>query len=331
RDLASEYVRKFLRLRDTRPFEIVSLRRDGRAESYHTEDRGSGPRTYFGSADYLLPPGIHTYEFTYRTDRQLRFFQDHDELYWNVNGNQWPFPVDVVTATVVLPPQVRNLVTELNGYTGYEGEKGRAYTASRDRESNPVFRASNLAPQQNLSITVSWPKGLIAEPTGRQKWDWFVTDNKGIVVGAVGLAVILIYFFAVWTMVRRDPAPGTIVPLYDPQDNMSPAGMRYLERMGFDNKVFTAGILGLAASGYLKIEMDASKTYRLVRQPGYGPLEGQLPPGEKLLAGKLFESGATLYLSRENHAVLERAKKALELSLQGTMEKTYFLTNARYL
>jgi hypothetical protein len=331
RDFPTEYVSKFLRLRDSRPFAIVSVRRDGSAESYHTEDRGGGPRIYFGSAGYLLPPGIHTYELTYSTDRQLRFFPDHDELYWNVNGNQWQFPIDQVTATVLLPSQLRNLVTELNGYTGYEGEKGRAYTASRDRESNPVFRAANLAAQQNLSISISWPKGLIEQPTSRQKWDWFVTDNKGIVVGAVGLAVILIYFLSVWTMVGRDPAPGTLVPLYEPQDNMSPAGMRYLEHMGFDNKVFTAGILGLAARGYLKIEMDASKTYRLVRQPGYGPLESQLPPDEKLLAGKLFESGAKLYLSRENHAVLERAKKTLELSLQGTMEKTYFLTNARYL
>jgi len=325
------YVTKFLRLRDLKPFEIVSVRRDGQAESYHTEDRDNGLRIYFGSADYLLPPGIYIYEFTYRTDRQLRFFKDHDEFYWNVNGTEWSFPIDVVTATVVLPRQIRNQVTELNGATGYEGEKGKAYTASRDRESNPVFRAVNLAPQQNLSISVSWPKGLIEEPTGQQKWDRFVTDNKGILIGAIGMAAILIYFLVVWTIVGRDPAPGTIVPLYEPQDNMSAAGMRYLERMGFDDKVFTVAILGLAARGYLKIEMDVSNTYRLVRKPGYGPLEDQLPPDEKVVANKLFEEGATLYLSREKHALLERAKKALELSLQGRMEKAYFFTNARYL
>src|SRR5262249_58422771 len=77
----TEYVNNFLRLRDSRPFEIVSVRRDGSAESYHTEDHERGQRVYFGSADYLLPPGIHTYELTYSTDRQLRFFSDHDELY----------------------------------------------------------------------------------------------------------------------------------------------------------------------------------------------------------------------------------------------------------
>src|SRR5262245_17067129 len=86
RDFPTEYVSRFLRLRDSRPFEIVSVRRDGRGESYHVKDIDNGTRIYFGSADYLLPPGIHTYELTYSTDRQLRFFSDHDELYWNVNG-----------------------------------------------------------------------------------------------------------------------------------------------------------------------------------------------------------------------------------------------------
>ena len=34
--------------------------------------------------------------------------RDHDELYWNVTGNAWKFPIDVATATVLLPPNVRS-------------------------------------------------------------------------------------------------------------------------------------------------------------------------------------------------------------------------------
>src|SRR5262249_49933966 len=127
------------------------------------------------------------------------------------------------------------------------------------------------------------------------------------------------------------PARGTIVPFYEPQDGLSGAGMRYLEKMGFDNKVFTAGILGLAAKGYLRIEQDASKTYKLLRKQGYGAVEKSLSADEKVLAGQLFDDGATLHLSHENHARLERAKKALENSLRDAMEKIYFFTNGRYL
>src|SRR5215472_1641448 len=135
-------------------FDIVSLQRDGHQEPYHTENKSNGVVVYFGSSTYDLPAGEHTYEFTYRTDRQLGFFADHDELYWNVTGNGWKFPIDVATATVALPGNVRSQVSDLEGYTGYQGAKGKQYTATRDEEGNPVFRTRRIAPGQGLTIVV---------------------------------------------------------------------------------------------------------------------------------------------------------------------------------
>ncbi|HEY2171189.1 MAG TPA: DUF2207 domain-containing protein [Candidatus Angelobacter sp.] len=312
-------------------FDIVRVRRDGAAESYHTEDQTDGVRVYFGSSSFDLPPGTHTYQFTYRTNRQLGFFRDHDELYWNVTGNAWKFPIDAATATVFLPPNVRGLVTDLSGYTGYQGEKGQAYTARRDEDSNPTFRAENLTPSQGLTIVVTWPKGLIAEPTAEQKRAWFIADNKSMIFGLAGWIVVLLYYVMIWGMVGKDPARGTIVPLYEPPDNMSPAAMRFLERMGFDEKTFTAAIMGLAAKGYLTIEQDESKTYKLARKKNATDKEGSLSADEKSLARTLFEDGSPLVLKNENHELLARASKDLETNLHATVEKISFRTNARYL
>jgi len=312
-------------------FEVVSVLRDGKREPYHTNETDDGVRVYFGRSDYDLPPGMHTYELTYRTNRQLGFFKDHDELYWNVTGNRWKFPIDVVTATVQLPANVRNVVTDLDGYTGYAAEKGKAFTAKRDEESNPVFRAEGLTPEQGLTIVVSWPKGLIAAPSAEQKRAWFIADNKQAVFGLGWLILTLLYYLVVWSMVGKDPAAGTIMPLYEPPDNMSPAAMRYLERMGFDEKAFTTGIMSLAAKGYLMIERDDDKTYRLVRQKDYTAAESKLSPDEKSLARKLFENESSIHLTNAQHALLGRAKEALKANLHTTMETTYFVTNARYL
>jgi uncharacterized membrane protein YgcG len=312
-------------------FDIVRLRRDGNTEPYHTEDLGNGVRVYFGSSTYDLPPGPHTYQFTYRTNRQLGFFRDHDELYWNVTGNGWKFPIDAATATVLLPPNVRNLVTGLGGYTGYEGEKGQAYTARRDEDSNPTFHAENLASHQGLSIVVTWPKGLIAEPTTEQKRAWFIADNKSLIFGVAGWIVVLLYYVMIWGMVGRDPARGTIVPLYEPPDNMSPAAMRFLERMGFDEKAFTAAIMGLAAKGYLTIQQDESKTYKLVRRKNATDKDSDLSADEKSLARTLFEDEITLVLKNKNHELLASARKGVENTLHATIEATSFSTNARYL
>jgi len=311
-------------------FDVVSVRRDGNSEPYHTEDLSNGVRVYFGSSSYDLPPGNHTYQFAYRTNRQLGFFRDHDELYWNVTGNAWKFPIDMATATVLLPPNVRSQVTDLSGYTGYQGDKGQAYKA-RDEDRNPTFRAGNLAPQQGLTIAVSWPKDLIAEPTAAQKRAWFIADNKATFVGVAGVIVVFLYYLMIWGMVGKDPAHGTIVPLYEPPDNMSPGAMRFLERMGGDEKGFTAAIMGLAAKGYLTIEQDESKTYKLVRRKNATDKESSLSGDEKSLARTLFEDGSPLVLENKNHEVLLRARKGLETNLHASIETTSFRTNGRYL
>jgi uncharacterized membrane protein YgcG len=318
-----------LGMRKTATFEIVNLQRDNVPEVYHQEDGQDGETVYFGSSNSRLPPGVHTYVFTYRTSRQLGFFPDHDELYWNVTGDGWKFPIDLATATVVLPQRVRNEVTGLDGYTGYASDKGKDFTAARDAESNPVFRAQNLYPSQGLTIVVAWPKGLIQEPTQEEKRKQFVADNQAIVVGLAGLAIALLYYVVAWMLVGRDPKAGAIVPLYEPQDNLSPAGMRFLERMGFDGKAFTAAILGLASKGYLTIARD-KHTYTLMRKPGYGEVESKLPADEKVLAEKLFSSGATVHLT-EHNVILQSAQTVLKTSLKHQEEKIYFVTNQRYL
>ncbi len=71
----------------TTGLKILSVSRNGTAEPYHVENRSNGKRIYVGHENYLLKPGIAIYQLKYETDRQLGFFRDHDELYWNVTGN----------------------------------------------------------------------------------------------------------------------------------------------------------------------------------------------------------------------------------------------------
>jgi len=310
-------------------FSIISLERDGSPEPYHTQPLGNGIRTYFGTTREMLSPGDYTYVFDYSVTRGLGFFSDHDELYWNVTGNGWDFPIDTATASIVLPPNVASAVQQTTEFTGFTGERKQDYAAEKDDFGNPTFRADNLGVHQGLTILVTWPKGLVRPPTREQKLSWFFHDNRAVLIGLVGVIFVWGYFSLAWLKVGRDPRPGTIMPLYEPPASLSPAAVRYLKHMQFDNKAFAAAILGLAAKGALKIRHDESRQYELIKNEN--AVNGKLLPEEDLLARELFEDSNHLYLAPESQGIIVRAKKALSLSLRGSMKNIYFVTNSRYM
>ncbi|MEE4331518.1 MAG: DUF2207 domain-containing protein, partial [Wenzhouxiangella sp.] len=67
-------------------FEVIEVLRDGNPEPWFTERVDNGIRVNTGNDDFLPGPGQYTFTIRYRTQRQLGFFENHDELYWNVTG-----------------------------------------------------------------------------------------------------------------------------------------------------------------------------------------------------------------------------------------------------
>jgi len=151
-------------------FDLVDVRRDGRTESYRTERLSNGVRTYIGSENVFLDSGEHSYSIRYRTDRQLGFFEKHDELYWNVTGNGWVFPIEQASARVRLPTGVPFESIGVEGYTGPAGSKEQDYRAEIDRDGAAVISTTAPLPAYHgLTIVVTWPKGYVAEPTDSQR------------------------------------------------------------------------------------------------------------------------------------------------------------------
>jgi len=118
------------------------------------------------------------------------------------------------------------------------------------------------------------------------------------------------------------------VPLYEPPPGFSPSAMRYLVRLGYDDKAFTAAVLDMAVKGYLKID-EGSGLYTLSRTQADGRA---LTPEEKAAADKLFDGGRnSINLQNENHAAISSAMAALKARLKVTEQKIYFVTNGRFM
>ncbi len=308
-------------------FQLLQVTRDGKPEPYKTESTSNGLRIRIGNKNVFIPYGQHVYTLVYRTTRQLGFFDDYDELYWNVTGSGWSFEIEIARVSVTLPGGAE--LTNWSAYTGKPGERGQdfrtIYQPSGAALALETSRA--LAPGEGFTIAVAWPKGFVAAPTASDRVADFALDNASTMAGLTGLAILLVYFVMVWVKVGRDPAKGTIVPEYEPPRGFSPAAARFVSEMGYDGKAFTAAIVNMAVQGYLTIHDDGDGDYAL-RRTG---TPAKLSPGEAAVARKLFSfERDEVILEQANHQRLRKAQKALKKSLQKDFEKTYFLKNTGY-
>lgn len=308
-------------------FEIKQVLRDGNSEPWHTENLSNGVRIYIGNKNVLLKRGEYTYSITYTTSRQLGYFREHDELYWNVTGNGWIFPIDKASAKVRLPENIpRNSIT-MEGYTGDFGSKAQNYTTRISDDGRAHFETTKpLASYQGLTIVVGWPKGYVYEPTREEKIKYVFRDNRHLFAGFMGLLILLVYYAVMWSKVGKDPEKGVIIPHYEPPKGYSPASMRFVEEMGYDNTCFAAALINLAVKGFLTITEDKKNNYTLTKTGA----DVEMAPGEKALAGSLFSSSTSIKLEQSNHAKIARAIEAHKKSLQNNYEKLYFVTNSGY-
>jgi uncharacterized membrane protein YgcG len=313
--------------RFTVAFSVESVLKDGDPEPHHEESLSNGKRLYIGDKDTFLRHGEYTYTITYRTDRQLGFFPDHDELYWNVTGNGWDFPIDEASASVTLPEGAADKGISLEGYTGPQGAKGKDYTATIDESGVAQFVITRpLGLHEGLTIVVSWPKGFVHEPDIREKAEWFLRDNLGKALGLFGLITILIYYLIVWTMVGRDPAPGTIMTRYTPPDGMSPAVMRYITKMGYDDRTLASAVIDMAVKGRITIKEDDGTFTLKKSESGAAPLS----PEEERVMKDLIGNGREIALKKTHHEKISAAIKAFRDYLARRYEKIYFITNQSY-
>ena len=289
-------------------FEVLGVERDGRPEPWFTERRRNGVRVNTGNDDLLPTPATYTYSIRYRTNRQLGFFEDHDELYWNVTGLGWEFPIDAVQATVTLPEPVPSGKLQLEAYTGSNKGQGLDYRAASPQPGVAVFRTTRpFGAGENLTIVVGFPKGVIAAPTATQKWQWFLRDNRGALVALGGFALLLAFYLWRWFLVGRDPPSGSIFPRYEPPADFSPAEVRRLTRSWGDTLCFTADVVDMAVRGYLLIHQEG-KHWRLERVPGASA--ANLRPAQAVLAANLFKEGDEVELKNSQASRVRAAMTA---------------------
>ncbi len=236
----------------------------------------------------------------YSTPNAVRWFDDHDEFYWNVTGNDWPVPIDHASAEVTLPPNTAGSL-RAQAFTGVYGSHDQE--ASANVEGSRVnFETTNpLVMRGGLTIDIYIPKGLLHEPGSLTKFGWFLRSNPIVVLPFWTFAVM----FTIWWLKGRDPDPGqSVAPQYEPPNNISPAEAGTLIDDSLDPRDITSTIVDLAVRGYIKIEQvevpgvfSRHKDYNFHLLKDRTSWGNELAPFERVMLENMFYGGQMTSLS----------------------------------
>ncbi len=234
-----------------------------------------------------------TVSIEYVVSDALRFFDEHDEFYWNVTGDEWNVPIESAGAHIVFPSNATGL--RANAFTGAFRSKGRDAIAEVAGTGVDVFTTAPLGLHEGLTVAIACDKGVFKEPSAFALIWRYLRSNWPM---AIPFAAFFL-MFRLWWLRGRDPRLRPITAQYEPPDQLSPGEVGTLIDNSVDMRDITASIVDLAVRGFLVIEQQTkdhllglthSKEY-LFHLKKNRPEWSNLKPHEQQLLDGLFTSG----------------------------------------
>jgi uncharacterized membrane protein YgcG len=301
---------------------------DGSPVPASTEQVSNGLRIKLGDPNKIVDVGDHTYAIRYRATREIGRFKDYDELYWNVTGNGWIFPIDEAAVRIHLPKAAS--FGQRAAYTGPQGSTASNAQVTEEKPGEIGFQTTQpLDAYEGLTVAVAFPKGVVGEPPPSSRLAAWLADNGPPIVGLLGLLGLVAFYYVAWARAGRDPRAGTVVPLFSPPDGLSPAGIRYVRKMTADNRAFAAALVDMGVKGHIKlVEEDrgwlSGRKTRLERLQASGALSEE----EEAALDCLCRPGEEIMMEQKNHENFSTAKSALSEILKVQYEGKLFKRNA---
>jgi hypothetical protein len=268
-----------------------------------TDDSGSNLKYETSSANGYLKFKIYvpdavdatrTIVVHYRVSNGLSFYEDHDELYWNITGNDWDEAVGNASAMISLPAGTTGI--HAVAYSGTYGAKLQDAKVTTLGTLVELKMQRTLEFHEGVSVVVGWDKGFVRAPTKSEIIFRFLRSNWPF------LGPIIIFFVMLWLWYTkgRDPRRNAIAVQYEPPDGMTPGEVGTLVDNSAGMRDITATLVDLAVRGFIVIEekqtshamgLIHSKDYTFHLQKKASEWTG-LKQHELLLLSALFTNGA---------------------------------------
>lgn len=202
-----------------------------------------------GSADNMVD-GICEYHLSYAYDIGEDVNDGYDEIYFNLVGPDWDFPIKSFNFLIGLPvpvPDLSNNVWLTRGSWGSTSSDGVHYSVSEDGKFVSGF-VSLLNPGEALTIRIQLPDGYFV---GARH-----VVNYGMYARIVFVPICLIFILAALLIRKRYKVDRAFIPVtsFNPPDGMSPMEVGYFVDGIAETKDFVSMLYYWADRGLLEIE-----------------------------------------------------------------------------
>jgi uncharacterized membrane protein len=189
-----------------------------------------------------------TVNIEYSSPDAVRFFEDHDEFYWNITGNDWPVPIGHASAVVYFPADATGKI-RAQAFEGIYGSSDHGL-ASVEGPSASFENTRPLPMRGGLTADVYIEKGVLRQPSAIARFFRFFRSNPVLSLPLWAFAVM----FPLWWVKGRDPDPGmSVAPMYEPPEKMGPAEVGALIDDSVDPRDISSVLVDMAVRGYVKI------------------------------------------------------------------------------
>jgi uncharacterized membrane protein len=289
-----------------------------KAWRYESYTSGANVEIKIGDPDRTVT-GLQTYVIAYVVKGALNAFSDHDELYWNVTGSEWPAPIVRSSATVRAPAAFNQTAC----FVGATSSQARC-TIQSTANGAAFTTGRALIPGEQLTIVAGLRKGVVPEPLlilqdrPREIGEYFDLTplwlGLAVFVALGGLALVAWRWY---TAGRDEREHQTIVPEFEPPEKLRPAQIGLVVDERADTLDVTATIVDLAVRGYLTITevpkegLFGSRDWTLARKKN---TDASLVAYEASILDGLFTTSDETKLSslrRHYYTTLAKAEKEL--------------------
>lgn len=216
-----------------------------------------------GDADKTVS-GKHVYKISYTGTNAIGYFDDRDEIYWNVTGNEWQVPIWDAEAHVYVPGEFTKEQLHIASYCGQFGaedscvEGGVIFDPIRN-QTEVIFSTNPdvyYDPGGGMTVAVGFPKGIVAQPVLK----WWEKDSTYYILAIISAGIFgLIFFkwFFGFYVPERKKRKRSIVTEYTPPDDLSPSQVSMIYNIHTSMpKAIAVDILYLASLGYISITQE---------------------------------------------------------------------------